>query len=436
MTEIHGLLDYIHRSPTAFHAVSAALAELEGFTRLREQDVWHLAPGGRYVVTRNASSLVAFVMPQEAPSAFQLIASHSDSPTFKLKANPESRVQDLYVRLNVENYGGMLMSTWLDRPLSVAGRVMLRTPHGLEARLVDLERDVALIPNVAIHMNRDANSGFKYNAAVDVQQLIGSAACGGALMDMIGDKLNAPREDIVAADLYLYNRMPGTVWGAKEEYVSSPRLDDLECAYASLLALKAAPAARRHVSVCCVLDNEEVGSGTKQGAAGTLLTDVLRRIMHATAQSEEDYFRALSSSMMLSADNAHAVHPNHPELTDAANCVRMNEGVVIKHNANQKYTTDSVSQAVFTELCRRCGVTVQQYANRSDMAGGSTLGNIASHHLSISMVDIGLAQLAMHSSYETAGVKDLGMMRRAMEAFYRTEIRMADDGSCTLGEEA
>lgn len=429
--EINGLLQYIKQSPTAFHAVDAAIGLLEGFEPLQEQARWQLKPGGRYYVTRNRSALIAFTMPEGDVTTFQLIASHTDSPTFKVKEIPELVTPDKYLRLDVERYGGMIMSSWFDRPLSVAGRVMIRTESGVETRLVDVDRDMLMIPNVAIHMNRQINDGFKYDASKDTMPLYAACDAKGAFMDEVAAAAGTSADQIIGTDLFLYNRMPGTVWGHDDAFVSCARLDDLECVYASLKAIVNA-ASSKHVNVCCIMDNEEVGSSTKQGANSTFAEDVLRRIMLSTGHDQEDYIRALTGSFMLSADNAHATHPNHPEFADPVNQVQMNKGIVIKFNANQKYTTDAVSQSVFRSICAQMDVPVQFFANRSDMMGGSTLGNISGSHVSVNCVDIGLAQLAMHSCYETAGVKDLAYMIRGMKAFYETDVTVCADGSYTL----
>ncbi len=430
---VEELLTYLRQSPTPFHAVDAACEMLEkaGFSPLQECETWRLAPSHRYYVTRNRSSLIAFTMPEGAFSAFQLVASHSDSPTFKVKENAELVMQDKYVRLDVERYGGAILSSWFDRPLSVAGRVMVREGDRLTTRLVNLNRDTVMIPNVAIHMNREVNSGYKYNPASDTMPLFADGEGKDCFRETIAQAAGVDKQAIVGSDLFLYNRMSGTVWGNRGEFVSAGRLDDLECAYASLQAIASARD-NGHVNVCCIFDNEEVGSGTKQGANSTFLEDVLRRIMLSCGKPQEDYYRALAGSFMLSADNAHATHPNHPEYADPINQVYMNKGIVIKANANQKYTTDAVSQAVFGSICERAGVPVQYFANRSDLAGGSTLGNISGSHVSINTVDIGLAQLAMHSCYETAGTLDVDYMIRGMRAFYETDIAARGDGEYTL----
>ena len=426
------LITFIEKSPTSFHAIETIEKELAGFTALSEREAWHLQPGGKYYVTRNRSSIIAFTLPEGPFRAFQLIASHSDSPTFKIKENAEVVVRDKYVQLDTERYGGMIMSTWFDRPLSVAGRVIVRDGAGVRTKLVNLNRDMAIIPNVAIHMNREVNNGYKFNPAVDTFPLWGGKDAKGTFKAEIAKAAGVAEQDVLGADLFLYNRTAGTIWGVHEEYISAPRLDDLECAFASLEAFKRAKPGN-HVNVCCVFDNEEVGSTTKQGADSTFLSDTLRRIVLALGGSEESYYAALAGSFMLSADNAHAMHPNHPEYSDGENKTFMNEGIVVKFNANQKYTTDAVSEAVFHAICDKAGVPVQHYANRSDLPGGGTLGNISGSHVSINTLDIGLAQLAMHSCYETAGVKDIDYMIRGMRAFYETEIDSAEDGDYRIG---
>ncbi len=428
------LIRFIRKSPTAFHAVDAIREELVDFTPLQENEPWRLTPGGRYYVTRNRSSVIAFTLPEGTVESFQLVASHSDSPTFKIKENAEVTVRDRYVQLDTERYGGMIINTWYDRPLSVAGRALVRGENGLRTVLVDLDRDMAIIPSVAIHMNREINNGYKYNPAVDTFPLWGGKDAKGTFRAQIAAAAGVQADDLLGADLYLYNRVPGCVWGVKKEFVSAPRLDDLECAFASVQAFKAARPGK-HCNVCCVFDNEEVGSTTKQGADSSFLYDVLRRVILSLGQGEEALYTALANSFMLSADNAHAVHPNHPEFSDAQNCVYMNEGIVVKFNANQKYTTDGVSEAVFHHICQKAGVPVQHYANRSDMPGGGTLGNISGSHVSVNTLDIGLAQLAMHSSYETAGVRDIDYMIEGMKAFYETEVRAGEDGSFEMNNE-
>ena len=436
--EVSNLFEFLKKSPTAFHAVDALCGMLEahGFQALAECNRWSIERGKKYFVTRNRSSLIAFTVPQQESHSFRIIASHGDSPTFRIKENAELEVRGKYVQLDVERYGGMIFSSWFDRPLSVAGRVVVRTEEGISTRLVNIDRDLVMIPNVAIHMNREVNNGYKYNAQVDLLPLFGDASARGSFMRLIAEACGAQEADVLGSDLYLYNRMGGTVWGANEEFMSAGRLDDLECAYSSVRAITSAMPDAAHVNVCCVFDNEEVGSGTKQGADSTFLSDVLSRVSNALGMDGEDYCRALAGSFMLSADNAHATHPNHPEYADPANQAFMNEGIVIKFNASQKYTTDGVSEAVFHRILDHAHVPCQHYANRSDLAGGSTLGNISGAHVSINTLDIGLAQLAMHSSYETAGVKDVEYMEKGIRAFYETEIACTADGDYTLSHRA
>jgi aspartyl aminopeptidase len=289
-------------------------------------------------------------------------------------------------------------------------------------RLVNVDRDLVLIPNVAIHMNKEVNTGMKYNEQVDLLPLFATFKDGkNTFMDIIAESVGEKKDNIISSDLFLYNRMKPSVWGSENEFISSPKLDDLQCAFSSLKAFIDGSNSNS-INVCCCFDNEEVGSGTKQGAASTFLDDTLSRVNENLGKSREEYLCALASSLLLSADNAHAVHPNHQELSDPTNRVYMNEGIVIKYNANQKYTTDALSAALIKSYCIKADVPYQIYTNRSDMAGGSTLGNIASSQVSINMVDIGLAQLAMHSSYETAGIKDTYYMIKVMKEFYNSHI--------------
>ena len=347
---------------------------------------------------------------------------------FKLKPHCEDVACGKYLRLNTERYGGMIMSSWFDRPLSIAGRVLVREGGSITAKLVDLDRDAAIIPNMPIHFNRDINDGYKYNAQTDLLPLYCEGSEKGRLMQDVADACGVKAEDIVGSDLFLYNRMPGTQW---DQYLACPRIDDLECAWTSMQAFVSAPA-QRHVNVCAVFDNEEVGSSSKQGADSTFMTDVCMRICASLGLSDAQARAAIAGSFMVSADNAHGVHPNHPEKYDMGNRTFLNGGVVIKHNANQKYTTDGVSAAVFASICEKAGVPVQHFANRSDVLGGSTLGNIANNHVSMNTVDIGLAQLAMHSAYETAGVKDIAYMVDALKCFYQTDVCVLEDGAIAL----
>ena len=421
------LLSFISRSPTAFHAVentARALAEA-GFEELCETQDWSLAPGARCFVRRNGSSLIAFRVPRRAPVGLLLAAAHSDSPCFKLKETAAIG-SDGYVKLGVEKYGGMLCAPWLDRPLSLAGRVTLREGGRIVSRLVDLARPVALIPNLAIHMDRSANEGKSYDVRVDMPALFSLAGAKGPEA-LVAEALGVAEGEILSKDLFLYPCTPGTVWGAENEFISSPRLDDLQCVFGCLRGFLEAGESQC-LTALCVFDNEEVGSSSKQGADSSFLTDVLRRVFFALGLDESASLRCAANGFMVSADNAHAVHPNHPDQADRSERPVPNGGVVIKYNANARYTTDSVSAAVFSEICRAADVPVQRYSNRADKPGGSTLGNISLTHLSLECVDIGLAQLAMHSCYETAGAKDTEYLVRAMREYFSRSIRKTAEG--------
>ena len=429
------LLDFIEKSPTAFQAVDEMQKRLteNGFEVLSEKEYWKLVPGGKYLVTRNNSALIAFCIPEKESRVFHIMASHSDSPSFKIKENPEIKVDNSYVKLNVEKYGGMLMAPWFDRPLSIAGRLVVSEGSRLVSKLVNVDRDLVMIPNLAIHMNRQVNDGYAYNAQKDMLPVFGSLEAKGTFMSLIAEAAGVKEEDILGHDLFLYNRQPGTIWGADETFLSCGRLDDLQCAFSSVKAVIEGENSSS-ISVAAIFDNEEVGSGTKQGADSTFLKDVLERINDSLGRTREQYLMAVASSFMISADNAHAVHPNHADVADPTNRPAINEGIVIKYNANQKYTTDAVSAAVFKALCKKVQVPVQTFTNRSDIAGGSTLGNISNAHVSLNTVDIGLPQFAMHSPYETAGVKDTCYLIKAATEFFNSCIVAEGNGNYSLGE--
>lgn len=429
------LMDFIGQSPDMFHSVRTIRKYLDeaGFTYIQEEKPWELKKGGMYYTVRNQSSIIAFKMGKNISGQeyhFQMCASHSDSPAFKVKNIPELEGPGEYLRLDVEAYGGMIDSSWFDRPLGLAGRVMVKEDTGVSSKLIYIDKDILLIPNVAIHFNREINTGYKYNRQVDLCPLFSAGALEkGAFDEMIADRLGVKKDEVLAKDLFLVNRQKPVIWGYGDEFISAPRLDDLQCAFASLKAFLNS-SNDETVSVYCCFDNEEVGSNTKQGAMSTFLYDVLRRVNTAMGGCDEDYYRAVAGSFLVSCDNAHAVHPNHPEKTDPVNCVHMNKGIVIKESANQKYTTDALSRAVFSQICREAGVPVQSFANRSDSAGGSTLGNLSNTQVSINAVDVGLAQLAMHSSYETAGSLDTQYAIEALTGFYDTDIHIEGEKIC------
>ncbi len=428
------LLAFLDKSPNAFYAVRNMMEELDqaGFERLYEGSVWKLTKGGSYYVTRNDSAIIAFRLPKKDYVGFQMMASHCDSPVFKIKTNAEITIGNQYVKLNVEKYGGMLCAPWIDRPLSVSGRVVVRTAEGIESRFINIDRDLLLIPNLAIHMDREANDGHKYNAQVDMLPLFTEKSEEkNPFLNLVAKEAGVTPEEILDTDLFLYNRMKGTKFGANNEFIASGRLDDLQCAFASLQGLLAAKP-KNSVAVHVVYDNEEVGSGTKQGAASTFLQDTLRRINRAMGKTEDEYLASLTSSFLVSADNAHAVHPNHPDKADPTNRPVMNKGIVIKYSANQKYTTDAISGAVMRAICEKAGVPCQTFTNRSDMIGGSTLGNISQTQVALNTVDIGLPQLAMHSPYESAGAKDTAYLVEAAKVLFSSSMEGAGDGNYKL----
>lgn len=433
MEESKSLLHFIQSSPSCFHVVANVSSRLQqhGFEELKENQKWKIKAGGRYFVTRNGSSVIAFQMPENSFGGFQMICSHTDSPTFKVKEQPEITTDKKYTKLNVEKYGGMIMAPWFDRPLSVAGRVLVKTHHGIAQKLVSIDRDLLMIPNAAIHMNRNVNDGYAYNAQTDLLPVFGEEDAKGTFLQVIADEAGVQPGDVMGMDLFLYNRQEGCIWGAGQDFIASPRLDDLQCLYGSLQGfLQSEP--KGNVSVFCAFDNEETGSVSRQGAASTFLKDTLLRINMVSGRTMEEYMTAVANSFMVSADNAHALHPNHPEMADPVNRPKLNGGIVIKYNANQKYTTDAVSTSVFQCICEKAGVPVQFFTNRSDMAGGSTLGNISNTQVSLRAVDIGLPQLAMHSPYETAGTADTWYLVQAAREFYSSTIQIGIDDVITI----
>lgn len=428
------LLQFIHDAPSPFHVVDVISKRLdaEGFTRLSETRPWHIEQGGRYYVTRNGSSLIAF-RAMGGHYHYRICVSHDDSPTFRLKDNAELAGPDGYLRLNVESYGSMINSTWLDRPLGLAGRVLVRNEGKVESRLLNFDRDVLLIPNLCIHHNRDVNKGFVYNRAIDLCPLVSAGEIrAGGFDALLAEELGVEPEAIISRELSLVNRQPGIVWGFADEFISAPKLDDLQNVFASLVGFLEAWNCGG-LALYAVIDNEEVGSQTKQGARGTFLKDTLRRINANLGYGEEEYLRALAGSFFFSADNGHAVHPNHPEKSDSQNRCHLNGGLVIKESASQRYMTDGFSRAVVVELCERAGVPWQRFANRSDIDGGSTLGNLSNIQVSLHGADVGLAQLAMHSSYETAGAKDTQYAADVLKLYFSTPMEIEGAESIRLG---
>ena len=421
---IQNLCEFLDASPSVYHAAAnvASMLDAAGFVRLSEGDKWTLQKGGKYYFTRGGSAVMAFRVPEVDPKGFLMTASHCDRPTFKVKENPE--LTGTYTRLAVERYGGMIMSSWLDRPLSIAGRCLVETDSGIESRLVNIDRGLLMIPSVAIHMDRAVNDGKKWNPAVDMLPLLGGKDSAGKLDKLLEE---AAGGKVLGSDLYLYIRQKAALWGMDEEYISSAALDDLECVWGCTRGFLAAEGSKA-IPVLCVFDSEEVGSNSVQGAASTILSDTLIRISEALGL---DLRQELSRSFLVSADNAHAVHPNHPEYADPKNAPIMGGGVVLKFNASQRYTTDGVSAAIFRKVCGKAEVPVQTFFNRADLMGGSTLGHISLTQVSVPTADIGLPQLAMHSSYETAATADALYLEKAMTAFYSSTL-IVDGDSITV----
>ena len=430
---IDDLFEFLQEGVTPYHAAATAAAWLDaaGFTRLEEADYWNLEPGKGYYLLRNGSAVVAWRIPAHAIGGWRITASHSDAPGWKIKS--DAVTNDGCRRLSVEGYGGMNMASWLDRPLTVAGRVLVRTADGVETRLVHFDRDLLVIPSLAIHMQRNVNKGHEYNPQIDMQPLWGPEA-GRTLTDLLCEELGVEEKDILDRDLQLVTRQAPTQIGPDGEYFMAPRIDDLECAATTLLGFIDASAETDSACapVWAMLDNEEVGSSSRQGAQSSFLRDVLDRILESIPHSAQMEHRALANSFLLSADNGHATHPNFPAKSDPAAPVRLGGGVLLKYNASQKYTTNALSGGIFRAICEKAGVKVQTFTNRADEAGGSTLGNLQSHSLPIPMADIGLPQLAMHSAVETAAVSDAEAMVRAVAAFYRVHLRALGDGVYTL----
>lgn len=416
------MLNFIEESPTAFHAVANVEKRLkaDGFEKLDCLGDQKLMPGGKYYTIQNGSAVIAVKIPRSGAAGFRIVASHSDAPCFKVKETPEIRLENKYVKLNTEKYGGTIMNTWMDRPLSVAGRIFIKDQENgtLIQKLVDIKKDLLVIPNVAIHFNREVNDGFKLNPQVDLLPLFAQDQ-EITLKKLCAQQLEIEEEEILGSDLYVYNRDKGRIMGADDSFIGSPRLDDLQCAFSTLKGfLMAQP--EEYVSIYALFDNEEVGSGTKQGADSTLLADVIDMVLEAMGEkvNARQKRSLLQNSFLLSADNGHAVHPNHPEKSDPTNRPYVNGGVVLKFQGSQRYTTDGFSAAVVRDICRENDIPVQNFANRADIAGGSTLGNISTAHVSIPSADIGLAQLAMHSAFETAGVEDTLAMTRLVKDFF------------------
>ena len=422
------LINFIDSSPTAFHATKNVEEKLveNGFKEISLGEKWDLEKEGKYYVMKNNSAIVGFIVGkgEVEEDGFKIIGAHTDAPTFKIKPNPEMKVEDTYLKLNTEVYGGPILNTWYDRPLSIAGRVSLRTDNPMkpEERLIDMKKPMLIIPNLAIHMNRKVNEGVKINPQKDTLPLMANIEeefeKDNFLLNLIAEELEVGLEDILDFELFLYGLEKGSLVGLNEEFISVGKLDDLAMVHAGVQGLLDSQVARAtNVMVC--FDNEEVGSSTKQGAGSPMLKTILERIALAMNKDREDYYRAVSNSFLISADQAHAIHPNQEDKHDPTNRPVMNAGPTIKLAANQAYTTDSYSSAVYEALCKSVGVDVQKFVNRSDLRGGSTIGPISSSQLDIPSIDIGNPILAMHSIRELGGVYDHYNVYKSFKEFYR-----------------
>jgi len=421
MENVKGFIKFLDKSTNPFEAVISIKNILveNGFIELKEFEEWKLEKGKNYFVTRNNSSIIGFELPTDLTDlSFNLAAAHTDSPTFKIKPKNNIAVCDHYSMLNTEVYGGPIYSSFFDRPLSISGRMFVKNDNKIEEINVNFDKDLLVIPNECIHFNREVNNGKSYNPQVDLLPLLGEKT---TLESLIEKEYKVDKKNVLSYDLTLYSRYRGSVIGANKEYFLAPQIDDLESDYGLFKGfVQAKP--NQSINVCIAFDNEEVGSETKQGAESTFLIDTLNRIKSCLGLSDEQLKMALAKSLMVSCDNAHAVHPNDVAKTDQLNRVFMNEGIVIKHNANQHYATDGMSQAIFKMILDKANVKYQDFANRSDVRGGGTLGAISTTQVSVPTVDIGLAQLAMHSCIETAGTKDLDYLIDGIKEFYNSHI--------------
>lgn len=432
---MQGLLELISASPTAFHAAGYIENKLieKGFTKLSENQKWDLEAGRNYFITRNNSSVIAFKLPKGIYNAsFNITAAHLDSPTFKIKPN-FTLDKGKYTMLNTEVYGGPILNTWMDRPLNIAGRVIYKDSLGLKTKLVSFDKPMAIIPNCSIHYYPELNKGVQLNPQNDLVPLFSDNNINKTdLLELVSKKININMEDIVSHDLYLSVLDRGVIGGANNEFIMAPQIDNLECSYACLEAFLKASPKLSSINVLALFDNEEIGSRTRQGAASTMLSDVLERISSSLQRTQEEHKMALANSFIVSADNAHGYHPNYPAKYDPTNAVYLNRGIVIKNASRGSYTTDAVSLAYFKTICKNARARYQLNTNRSDIPGGSTLGIVSLSNVSIHSVDIGLAQLAMHSAYETAGVYDLVDMIKALEEFYSMHLEVNQDGELTF----
>ncbi len=419
-----GLIDFLNKTHSEYNA-TYNLKEIllnEGYIELKEEEPFNLKLNTNYFLVRNDSSIIAFKLPSELKDYhYEICASHVDSPALKVKMSNDV-ISNNYHKLAVEVYGGLIRSTWLDKPLSLAGRVIIKENNKLVTKIIDINKDLLIIPNLCIHFNRDINKGIEYNPQVDLMPIIGNDSnYKSSVNEAIKRVLKCDEKDIVSYDLYLYNREQATLGGLDDEFIYAGKIDNLENAYLTLKGFINSNISG-YIGVYCAFNNEEVGSMTGNGADSDLLTSTLERINSALKKSDEEYKIALHKSFILSVDNGHAVHPNHSEVSDPNNLVYLNKGLIIKFNSNMAYTSDAYSASIIKELCEVSKIPYQYFYNKSDVRGGSTLGAISLSHLSITSCDIGLSQLAMHSNYEVAGSKDTLAMYNLIKEFYSTNI--------------
>ncbi|NLM17090.1 MAG: M18 family aminopeptidase [Candidatus Riflebacteria bacterium] len=423
-------LDFSYSSPTAFHAILnlRSYFEQQGFTYIKERDDWNLTPGGKYFTTRNGSSMVAFIVGTKPPdvTGMKIAASHTDSPSFRIKPSPEWSSKDFYMRINTEVYGGPILSTWFDRPLAIAGRITVKSDNifAPDNFVINIKKPIAIIPNIAIHLNRELNDGYVYDKQSDTLPFIGQLnnklGGKGYLRSLLAEKLEVSMDETLDFELFLYEYEKGTLIGPNDEYISASRIDNLQSVWASAKAL----GETENPETTCVsvfFDNEEIGSTTRQGADSTFLSDTIERIVLSMKGNRMSYLKTLSRSFMLSIDGAHAVHPNVKEREDPTSRPVLNGGPVIKTSAAKRYTSDSYTSAIFMCLCEEAGVPYQVFANRSDVTGGSTLGPISAKHVSIPSVDIGAPVLAMHSIRELCGTEDNANMYKVIKTYYSSD---------------
>lgn len=421
------MLDFIYESPTQFNAVevSAETLEKNGFEKLNPKENWKLEVGKKYYITKNSSALVAFKINSDEveKEGFRIIGSHTDSPGFRIKPNAEMESCGAYLKLNTEGYGGMILSTWLDRPLAMAGRVFLRgeNPFKPVEKIVNINKPVCIIPNLAIHMNRSINDGYKYNKQTDMLPLVGlineQLEKDNYMVKLLASELDVEIEEIIDFDIFLYEYEKGCFTGANEEFISTGRLDNLSMYYSSVEALLDSDS-KSGISIAVGFDNEEVGSSTKQGADSNMLLNILERICISLGKDRQQFFEAIENSFIISSDLAHAVHPNVNGMADPTNRPVMGKGPVIKVHAGQAYTSDGYSISVYKEICRECGVEYQEFVNKSDQRGGSTIGPISSTHIDIPSVDIGAPILSMHSIRELGCSEDFYNTYKTFVKFY------------------